>query len=105
MQQLYLDVVGVGQEHCETINAHTPACSGWQTVLQCCAEGLINEHGFVITLSFGLTKIQDVNIHTLTVKSSKLQILAQCVKAKGKTHTWACCSKSSLCRTGSFNSV
>lgn len=56
--QFYLDVVGVSQEHCETINAHSPACSWWQTIFQRCAEGLINEHGFIITLSFGLKKIQ-----------------------------------------------
>ena len=53
-RHLYLDVVGVGEEHGEAIDAHPPAGSWWQTIFQGCAEGLINEHGFVITLSFGL---------------------------------------------------
>lgn len=47
---LYLDVVGVCEEHSETVDAHSPACCRRQAVLESSAERLINEHGFVITL-------------------------------------------------------
>lgn len=56
IEQSYLDVVWVSEEHGETIDAHPPASSRWKPVLQSWAEGLINEHGFIITLSFGLKK-------------------------------------------------
>lgn len=57
-RQLYLDVVGVSEEHGKTIDAHPPAGSWWQSVFQCSAEGLINEHGFIVTLSFVLKSSQ-----------------------------------------------
>lgn len=66
---VYLDVVGVGEEHAETIDAHAPACCRRQAVLQCCAERLIDEHGFVVTLSFGLKRVQHKSVtHTVTKK-------------------------------------
>lgn len=57
-QNVYLDVVGIGEEHGETIDAHAPARRRRQPVLQRCAEGLVNEHGFIVTLSFGLNRVQ-----------------------------------------------
>lgn len=57
MWQLYFDVVGVGEEHGETIDAHPPPSSWWQSVFQCCAEGVVDEHGFIVTLSFCLKEI------------------------------------------------
>lgn len=68
---MYLNVVGVGEEHGETIDAHPPASSWWQSIFQCCAECLINEHGFIVTLSFGLKKIQHKKILTGTKKRKK----------------------------------
>lgn len=49
-----LDVGCVSQHHGQAINAHTPASSGRQAVLQASTEALINEHGFIITLGLGL---------------------------------------------------
>lgn len=57
MQKIfYLDVVGVRQEHGKAIDAHAPASSWWQPILECSAEGLVNCHGFIVTLRFGLEK-------------------------------------------------
>lgn len=53
---LYLDVVGVRQEHGEAINAHAPASGRWQPVLECSAEGLVDSHGLIVTLIFGLAE-------------------------------------------------
>lgn len=65
-QNLYLDVVGIGEEHGQTINTHAPACCWRQPVLQRCAERFINEHGFIVTLSFGLHRVQHKSpIYTL----------------------------------------
>jgi hypothetical protein len=44
-----LDAVVVRQEHDETVDAHTPATSRRQTVLERLAEGLVNELGFEVT--------------------------------------------------------
>lgn len=67
----YLDVVGVGEEHAQAIDAHAPACSRRQPVLQRCAEHLIDEHGFVVTLSFGLKRVQHKSLtHTYCKKEA-----------------------------------
>lgn len=65
---IYLDVVGVCEEHGETIDAHAPSGSWWQTIFQSCAEGLIDEHGFIIPFSFGLKKIhlKSLTCNTIT---------------------------------------
>lgn len=61
-ESLYLDVVGVGEEHGQTVNAHAPACRWRQPILQCCAEGLIDEHGFIVALSFGLNRVTSKSV-------------------------------------------
>lgn len=58
----HLDVVCVCQEHGEAVNAKTPAASGWQAILQCCAEVLINKHGFIITLRDKPTQHLFINV-------------------------------------------
>lgn len=73
LENVYLDVVGVGEEHAQTIDAHAPACCWRQSVLQCCAECLIDEHGFIVTLSFGLNRVQHMSLtHTVTEDAVKL---------------------------------
>lgn len=89
LRQFYLDVVGVGEEHGDTIDAHPPAGCRWQSVLQSRAEGLIDEHGFIITLSFGLENTQlqlltCTNIHTYiaTTRSLDFYKIKQCNRNK-----------------------
>lgn len=68
----YLDVVGVGEEHAQAVDAHAPACCRRQSVLQRCAERLIDEHGFVVTLSFGLKRVQHKSLtHCEALRQSK----------------------------------
>lgn len=52
----YLDIVGVCEEHGETINTHAPSCCGWKAILQRSAEGLIDEHRLIVTFCLGLWK-------------------------------------------------
>lgn len=66
---LYLDVVRVSQKHSQAINAHAPASSRWQPVLHRCAVGLIHDHGFMVTLSFGLGKYIEEKV-TKTLSAS-----------------------------------
>lgn len=107
MLRLYLDVVGVGEEHGKAVDTHSPASSWWQTIFQCFAEGVINEHGFIITLSFGLKDPdQMINLQCYTLKYNVLIMYSIKVGVSFVfIHTLACCSKSSLCLMGSFNSV
>lgn len=72
---LYLDVVWVSQEHGETIDTHAPASSRWQSVLQRCAECLIDEHGFIVALSFGLRKTHAhiIDMHENTSSHTNLK--------------------------------
>lgn len=70
-QNFYLDVVGISEEHGEAINAHAPACRWRQPVLQRCAERLVNEHGFIVTLSFGLDRVQHESL-TYTLQQRML---------------------------------
>ena len=44
-----LDVVGVGEEHGEPVNAHTPAPSWGQTIFQSSAKVIIQEHCLIIS--------------------------------------------------------
>ena len=43
-----LDVVRVGQKHRQSLDAHTPTGGRWQTVLECRAEGLIDQLRLII---------------------------------------------------------
>jgi len=54
-----LDVVGVGQEHGDAIDAHAPAGRRRKAVLQGGAEALVEEHGLVVAggFVFGLKKL------------------------------------------------
>lgn len=52
----YLDIVGVCEEHGETINTHAPTCCGWKAILQRSAEGLIDEHRLIVAFCLGLWK-------------------------------------------------
>jgi hypothetical protein len=56
----HLDVVGVSEQHGEAVNAEAPASSGWQAILQGCAEVLINKHGLVISLGTQHSTTQQV---------------------------------------------
>ena len=53
---LYLDIVGICEEHGEAVNPHAPARSGRQAILQRSAESLIDTHGLIIALLLGLRK-------------------------------------------------
>ena len=44
-----LDIVGVGEEHGQAIDAHAPASGGRETVFQSSAKAFVQEHGLVIT--------------------------------------------------------
>lgn len=46
-----LDVDGIRQDHGQSVDSHAPASSGWKSVLQSCAERLVNEHSLIITLT------------------------------------------------------
>jgi hypothetical protein len=50
----YLDIVVVSEEHGDPVNAHAPASSGWQAILQRSAEILIHLLSFIVTSSFVL---------------------------------------------------
>lgn len=54
--QHFLDAVVVREEHHQAVNAHSPATSRGQPVLEGRAEGLVNELSFVVTL-FLLTSL------------------------------------------------
>lgn len=51
---LYLDVIGVCEEHGDSVDAHAPASCGGQPVFQGGTEVFIYEHGLVIASSLGL---------------------------------------------------
>ena len=56
-----LDVIGVGEQHGEAINAQAPASSWRQTILHRCDEALIQVHGLIISLSLCLQSIPGQN--------------------------------------------
>ena len=64
-----LDVVGVGEEHCESVDAHAPAASGRQTVFERRAEALVDGHRFVIASS--LVLIESDRHRTFETKTAK----------------------------------
>jgi len=67
---LYLDVVGVCEEHGDAVDAHAPPGRGWQTVLQRRAERLVHHHGLVVTLRLGLGTSMHILIFTTKVYDS-----------------------------------
>ena len=48
----FLDVVGVGQEHGDAVDAHAPAGRRRKAVLQRGAEAFVEEHGLVVARGF-----------------------------------------------------
>lgn len=56
IRNIYLDVVGICEEHREAIDSHAPASCRRKAILQCGAEIFINEHGFVIACGFCLSE-------------------------------------------------
>ena len=38
----YLDVIGICEEHGQSVHAHAPTCCWGQTILQCCTEVFIH---------------------------------------------------------------
>ena len=48
-QQHFLNVVGVCQEHSQSIQSKTPSTSRRQSVLQTLAERLVNQLSFIVT--------------------------------------------------------
>lgn len=48
-QKDLLDVVGVGKEHGQTVNTHTPTTGWWQTVFKSLAEVFVNDLSLFVT--------------------------------------------------------
>ena len=74
-----LDIVVVCEKHSEPVNAKTPTTSRWQSIFQCCAEILINEHCLVITGCFVLSVHKyNLSYQLLAFSSRETRALDNC---------------------------
>mmetsp|Transcript_7171 Transcript_7171/g.14792 ORF Transcript_7171/g.14792 Transcript_7171/m.14792 type:complete len:254 (-) Transcript_7171:1317-2078(-) len=58
-QKDLLDVVLVGQKHGETINSQSKSSGGGQSMLQGGDEGIVQNHGFIVSGTSGLGLLQE----------------------------------------------
>jgi len=69
-----LDVIVVSEKHSQSVDAQTPASSWWQSILQSCAEILINKHGLIITSCLVLPTNTSIDKYLSTYLTQKYSL-------------------------------